>query len=254
MPFTKELETIYQTRTIATLKFACTWLSIICVIISSHRRTGTPLSATRHGKTSNKDLEDGGFFIFFVYWAKGFCANCIILPAEHHGCARGRRRETAIMASMIIGYALRQLNCSYVDSFKDMANAFPSVGWQYMEKAAAALVRGKDLRLALQRIRRAQARLPAAEGTLHFRPTEGGLMGGPFMAHCFPRAFTHTIEPWTQQWRRTDNADKVLVVKCPITHQDVDLSLHLYADDINKKISQHMPTQKEDVNLDTLRG
>ena len=79
-------------------------------------------------------------------------------------------------------------------------------------------------------------------------------MGDPFMVHCFPRAFTHVIEPWTSQWRKMNNADHKLVVKCPVTMHEVDLSIHLYADDINKKVLQHPPAQKEDVNLDKLRG
>eukprot|EP00959_Pyramimonas_sp_CCMP1952_P290722 6081250-Pyramimonas_sp.AAC.1 len=82
---------------------------------------------------------------------------------------------------MATAWRLRHMQCSYIDSFKDMTNAFPSVGWSFMEKAATELIRERDLRLALQRIRRAQVCLPAAEGILHFRPTEGGLMGDPFM-------------------------------------------------------------------------
>eukprot|EP00959_Pyramimonas_sp_CCMP1952_P298541 6244654-Pyramimonas_sp.AAC.1 len=182
---------------------------------------------------------------------KGFFAACIRarqpeqLPPEHHGYAQGRRRETLIMASMATAYTLRQLQCSYVDSFKDMTNAFPSVSWKHMELAAESMVRDRDIRLALQRIRRAQVLLPAAEGLLHFRPTEGGLMGDPFMVNCFPRAFAYAIEPWSSQLSAEDDADKKLKVKCPITDLIVDMSLHIYADDINKGILQHPPAEKE---------
>eukprot|EP00959_Pyramimonas_sp_CCMP1952_P178289 3726965-Pyramimonas_sp.AAC.1 len=36
--------------------------------------------------------------------------------------------------------------------------------------------------------------------------------------------------------------------------QQVDLSLHIYADDINKKVLQHPPASKENVDLDKLRS
>eukprot|EP00959_Pyramimonas_sp_CCMP1952_P369376 7736876-Pyramimonas_sp.AAC.1 len=60
------------------------------------------------------------------------------------GARRGNVERPPIMAAMITGRALGQLKCSYVGSFKDMTNAFPSVGWQYMEQAAAVLVRERD--------------------------------------------------------------------------------------------------------------
>eukprot|EP00959_Pyramimonas_sp_CCMP1952_P421831 8837152-Pyramimonas_sp.AAC.1 len=70
-------------------------------------------------------------------------------------------------------------------------------------------------------------------------------MGEPFMAHCFHRAFSYAVVPWTEQWQQKDDADSKLAVKCPITMQQADLSVHLYADDINKKALQHQPTERE---------
>eukprot|EP00959_Pyramimonas_sp_CCMP1952_P360086 7539594-Pyramimonas_sp.AAC.1 len=74
------------------------------------------------------------------------------------------------------------------------------------------------------------------------------------MAHCFPRASTRAIEPWTTQWRHNDEADNELVVKCPITRHEVDVSLPVHADDINSIVLLQRPAAKEDVHLDKLRG
>eukprot|EP00959_Pyramimonas_sp_CCMP1952_P269120 5626580-Pyramimonas_sp.AAC.1 len=69
-----------------------------------------------------------------------------------------------------------------------MTNASPSASWKHMELTAESMVRDRDMRLALQRIRRAEVLLPAAEGSLRFRPTEGGLMGDPFHGELLPQS------------------------------------------------------------------
>ncbi|CAK0827033.1 unnamed protein product, partial [Prorocentrum cordatum] len=134
----------------------------------------------------------------------------------------GRRRETAIMASMTTAYTLRQLQCSYVDSLKDMTNAFPSVSWKRMELAAESLVRDRDY-------------------------------ASHFNAFDERRCFYQPLKPWSLQWQAEDDADKKLKVKCPITNLIADMSLHIYADDINAKILQRPPAEKENVSLDKLR-
>eukprot|EP00959_Pyramimonas_sp_CCMP1952_P092615 1938160-Pyramimonas_sp.AAC.1 len=67
-----------------------------------------------------------------------------------------------------------------------------------MGKAVAEPVRPRDPRPALQRVGRAQVSLPASEGLLYIRPTEGGPMRGLCTARGPPRAFARAVDPWAE--------------------------------------------------------
>eukprot|EP00959_Pyramimonas_sp_CCMP1952_P060491 1263778-Pyramimonas_sp.AAC.1 len=105
------------------------------------------------------------------------------------GFLRARRREDAIVTNMCFSWRLSQAGYSWVDSLKDLSNAFASSKWEALDQATRTLVQPRDLNLCRQRFRRAGCVLPAADGPLFLRPGCGSLQGDPYAVRSFVRVF-----------------------------------------------------------------
>ena len=84
------------------------------------------------------------------------------LPLPLTGCTvtfRGRRRESAILIRQATTWRLERLGLKSLTAFHDLTNAFGSVKWEAMDRAAAALL-GPNHLLGQQRYRLATTTIP----------------------------------------------------------------------------------------------
>ena len=77
------------------------------------------------------------------------------------------------------------------------SNAFGSVKWEAMDRAAAALL-GPNHLLGQQRYRLATTTIPGNDGDISLKIGEGGLMGDPLMVALFWVAFLPSTIRWQQ--------------------------------------------------------
>ena len=61
-------------------------------------------------------------------------------------------------------------------------------------------------------------------------------MGDPFVVRAFARSFKHTVARWQGGQRESDEMKEHGMAKCALTGEMVDISLIVYADDLNKQI------------------
>ena len=81
-------------------------------------------------------------------------------PADWlHGYIPGRRRESAILIRQATTWRLERLGLKSLTAFHDLTNAFGSVKWEAMDRAAAALL-GPNHLLGQQRYRLATTTIP----------------------------------------------------------------------------------------------
>ena len=74
-------------------------------------------------------------------------------PADWHEYIPGRRRESAVLIRQVTTSRLERLGLKSLTAFHDLANAFGSVKWEAMDRAAARLL-GPNCLLGQQRHRR----------------------------------------------------------------------------------------------------
>ena len=80
-------------------------------------------------------------------------------------------------------------------AFHDLTNAFGSVKWEAMDRAAEALL-GQNHFLGQQRL--ATTTIPGNDGKNSLKIGEGGLMGDPLMVALFWVAFLPSTIRWQQ--------------------------------------------------------
>jgi len=83
-----------------------------------------------------------------------------------HGFIAERRREDAITATMATSWRLTAAGFYWIDSLKDMSNAFASTRWESLDKANSTLVRSTDTILCEQRYKTACCFMPSADGDM----------------------------------------------------------------------------------------
>ena len=119
-------------------------------------------------------------------------------PADWlHGYIPGRRRESAILIRQATTWRLERLGLKSLTAFHDLTNAFGSVKWEAMDRAAAALL-GPNHLLGQQRYRLATTTIPGNDGDISLKIGEGGLMGDPLMVALFWVAFLPSTIRWQQ--------------------------------------------------------
>ena len=122
-----------------------------------------------------------------------------------------------------------------LSAFHDLTNAFGSVKWEAMDRAAAALL-GPNSLLGQQRYRLASTTVAGKDGDVTLKIGEGGLMGDPLMVALFWVAFLpSTIR--RQQLAAEEGAESgQLLAWHPWSGARMDLSLSQCADDTTKQI------------------
>ena len=120
-------------------------------------------------------------------------------PADWlHGYIPGRRRESAILIRQASTWRLERLGLKSLTAFHDLTNAFGSVKWDAMDRAAEELL-GPNHFLGQQRYRLATTTIPKGnDGNISLKIGEGGLMGDPLMVALFWVAFLPSTIRWQQ--------------------------------------------------------
>ena len=157
-------------------------------------------------------------------------------PADWlHGYIPGRRRESAILIRQATTWRLERLGLKSLTAFHDLTNAFGSVKWEAMDRAAAALL-GPNHLLGQQRYRLATTTIPGNDGDISLKIGEGGLMGDPLMVALFWVAFLPSTIRWQQLVAEEGAESGQLLAWHPWSGERMDLSLSQYADDTTKQI------------------
>ena len=79
-----------------------------------------------------------------------------------HGYIPGRRRESAVLIRQVTTWRLERLGMKSLTAFHDLTNAFGSVKWEVMDRAAARLL-GPNCLLGQQRYRLATTTIPGMD-------------------------------------------------------------------------------------------
>eukprot|EP00959_Pyramimonas_sp_CCMP1952_P467762 9492142-Pyramimonas_sp.AAC.1 len=97
-----------------------------------------------------------------------------------HGFLRRRRREDAIAANLCTSWRLNKAGLYWIDSLKDLSNAFASPAWPAVDEAAQEMAMGRETSYCQQRYRLACTSIPAEGGDLLLKTGCGMLQGDPF--------------------------------------------------------------------------
>ena len=133
-----------------------------------------------------------------------------------HGFLASRRREDAIAACMCVSWRLNKGGFYWLDSLKDMSNAFGSTDWAMLDDAARTLVNREHTHLCKLRFRSACCLIPGADKPLLVRTGCGALMGDPFAVRSFSRAFRPPCDQWLADYRAVDPEESRLVARCSL--------------------------------------
>ena len=157
-------------------------------------------------------------------------------PADWlHGYIPGRRRESAILIRQASTWRLERLDLKSLTTFHDLTNAFGSVKWEAMDRAAEALL-GPNHFLGQQRYRLATTTIPGNDENISLKIGEGGLMGDPLMVALFWVSFLPSTIRWQQLVAEEGAESGQLLAWHPWSGERMDLSLSQYADDTTKQI------------------
>ena len=151
------------------------------------------------------------------------------------GYIPGRRRESAVLIRQVTTWRLERLGVKSLTAFHDLTNAFGSVKWEAMDRAAERLL-GPNCLLGQQRYRLATTTIPGMDGDIKLKIGEGGLMGDPLMVALFWVAFLPSTIRWQHAVSEEEAESGQLLAWHPWSGGRVDLSLSQYADDTTKQI------------------
>ena len=157
-------------RTLSRCSLCRLWNSFLRRVRSSgtaplawHHTSGAPLHMSNKAGPMGK--ESGGRVTFFKVllrtkrdmWSP-------LAPADWlHGYIAGRRRESAVLIRQVTTWRLERLGMKSLTAFHDLTNAFGSVRWEAMDRAAARLL-GPNCLLGEQRYRLATPTIPGMDG------------------------------------------------------------------------------------------
>ena len=77
----------------------------------------------------------------------------------------GRRRESAVLITQVTTWRLERLGMKSLTASRDLTNAFGSVKWEAMDRAAERLL-GPNCLLGQQRYRLATTTIPGMDGDI----------------------------------------------------------------------------------------
>ena len=145
----------------------------------------------------------------------------------HHAVV-GRLLE----AARISGIATRH-KYSHVTTYRDIANAFPSVTHEAMNDTLRRTTDSFTRQQLKARHEQLYARISVGDGRdLIIRPRIGGAQGDKVM----PPQFRRTYEPLLAKWlaKKAEDLSSTVLGKDPMTGEEVDVSMTSYADDVKE--------------------
>ena len=162
-------------------------------------------------ESHHEDLEEGDHVHEVQYWVVRIVWSCFPFPLCN------------VFVFMLFGL------------YGDLTNAFGSVKWEAMDRAAEALL-GPNHFLGQQRYRLATTTIPGNDGNISLKIGEGGLMGDPLMVALFWVAFLPSTIRWQQLVAEEGAESGQLLAWHPWSGERMDQSLSQYADDTTKQI------------------
>ena len=155
------------------------------------------------------------------------------------------------MASQVLSWRLAQGGWSFAVTMKDLQNAFGSVSWQALDKAAEGNTDAQDEELCKQRYRDMVVDLPTPEGVHTVKIGDGLMMGDPFSVGSFATSFAMPTERWSTRRRAIQPAANLLTCEWE-GMPNIDLGLHQYADDLSRHHLMDIGTTMQE-GVDMLR-
>ncbi|CAE8618244.1 unnamed protein product [Polarella glacialis] len=173
-----------------------------------------------------------------------------------YGFIQGRRREEANMLVRIMAHRLSQAGYLVIAALFDVANAFPSLAWPYLEQHSYKAIPNSDLHFLLSRHRQSLTFLTDAQQHAGvFRAMTGTRQGDTSAAQEFAKTFYSAIRDWCKS--RYTVLDRLrFVARDPWTRTPVCLNSVLFADDLLKLIAVprgSSPAQQLDSTIESLQ-
>ena len=188
---------IYPVRALSLLeRLLCRVRSSGTAPLAWHHNSGAPLHKSNKAGPKGKRVVPLGKQFFKVLLRTKRDMWSPPAPADWlHGYIPGRRREAAVLIRQVTTWRLERLGLKSLTAFHDLTNAFGSVKWEAMDRAAEALL-GPNHLLGQQRYRLATTTIPGSDGDISLKIGEGGLMGDPLMVALFWVAFLSSTIRW----------------------------------------------------------
>ncbi|CAE8593443.1 unnamed protein product, partial [Polarella glacialis] len=144
------------------------------------------------------------------------------------GFIAGRRREEANMLVRIMIHRLSKAGFLVIAALFDIANAFPSLSWRYLEQHSYKHIPSSDLHFLIRRHRHSLTLLiDAAQQAGAFRAMTGTRQGDTSAAQEFAKAYDSAIRNWRRH-RYTVLDRHCFVARDPWTKTPVCLNAVLF--------------------------
>lgn len=142
---------------------------------------------------------------------------------------KGRRREQAILIANCTKWRIKNLGLNYNQSLHDVANAFPSLKQEELNRMIDERAHEDDRLFLKARHSCANIHVTDPSGRrLYFKAGQGGLQGDSVMAPEFGQVYEEALEDWT-----INRGGTGLYCEDPITEKVMNTGNQLYAEDIS---------------------
>ena len=157
-----------------------------------------------------------------------------------YGYAKGRSRIEAMVVQHVVSERLRTAGFSFVTSFHEIANAFPSMQHNHIQTATDAVVKDADRNLLRQRIGETAMVVEASDGRVVVSPKCGTLQGDSIAGDVFTEGYHSILDAWNARLHGLGPPFRITAFS-PFDLSDQDLAVTAYADDVCRKILVSSP-------------
>ncbi|CAE7451344.1 unnamed protein product [Symbiodinium microadriaticum] len=140
----------------------------------------------------------------------------------------------------VVSERLRTAGFSFVTSFHDIANAFPSMQHNHIQTATDAVVKDADRNLLRQRIGETAMVVEASDGRVVVSPKCGTLQGDSIAGDVFTEGYHSILDAWNARLHGLGPPFRITAFS-PFDLSDQDLAVTAYADDVCRKILVSSP-------------
>lgn len=149
------------------------------------------------------------------------------------GYYTGKSRISAIVQKHVLSHRLDRCHLRHVESFFDVANAFPSPTHDALDRAIHAAAQAVDAPLLCQRHREAVVHIIAPDRSVDVKCNSGALQGDGPAGPIFLEVYHPALDVWLEHVH-TLPQQMLFMVSDPVFGVEVDCSVTTYADDVGK--------------------
>ena len=152
---------------------------------------------------------------------KGFFAQLIECQSgetydEHvHAYLKHRRRESAVMTSLVVPFTLNSVKLQCLNMFNDKTNAFLSIDRNHAARAATEIVDEWSRQIVYKHILFSTFVLQCPDRDVCFLPRDGILPGSSLVVRVWVQSFSPVIRGLIEKFEAVDDKAQCTVVRSP---------------------------------------